>query len=180
MTSNYYGDGLNGVVVNLGGCWSNMGGCYCNWLLEQLSPEQDHLSVRAHWHFVSLFHFTPRLLVTGNLCGVFVLVACFLGCVFVVWFAFPGGIVDVFLNLASLDMTATVLSNAASGKTKAWISTSTMISDVLTKPMRADLLLKILHRNAYEIVASEVISTMEARSFTCLGPRDRNVTCTTG
>ena len=42
---------------------------------------------------------------------------CFgLMCVFVVWFAFPGGIVDVFLNLASLDMTATVLSNAASGK----------------------------------------------------------------
>ena len=33
-----------------------------------------------------------------------------------VWIAFPGGIVDVFLNLASLDMTATVLSNAASGK----------------------------------------------------------------
>ena len=91
---------------------ANMNGCYCYWLLEQLSPERDHLSVRAHWHKVSLSHFTPCLLVTGNVCGVFVLVACFLGCVFVVWMAFPGGIVDVFLNLASLDMTATVLSNA--------------------------------------------------------------------
>ena len=47
----------------------------------------------------------------------FLVVCCFgLGCVFVVWFAFPGDIVDIFLNLASLDMTATVLSNAASGK----------------------------------------------------------------
>ena len=86
--------------------------------MEKLSPEQDHLCVRAHWHKVSLFHFTPRLLVTGNVCGVFVLVACFLGCVFVVWISFPGGIVDVFLNLASLDMTATVLSNADRGKKK--------------------------------------------------------------
>ena len=77
--------------------------------MEQLSPAQEHLSVRAHWHNVSLFHFTLRLLLTGNGCGVFVLVVCCfgLGCVFVVWSAFPGGIVDVFLNLASLDMTAT-------------------------------------------------------------------------
>ena len=86
--------------------------------MEKLSPEQDHLCVRAHWRKVSLFHFTPRLLATGNVCGVFVLVACFLGCVFVVWISFPGGIVDVFLNLASLDMTATVLSNADRGKKK--------------------------------------------------------------
>ena len=102
------------------GYWSKSG-CYCYWLLEQLSPEQDHLSVRAHWHKVSLFHFTPRLLVTGNACGVFVLVACFLGCVFVVWIAFPGGIVDIFLNLASLDTSATALSNAASAMMKAFI-----------------------------------------------------------
>ena len=49
---------------------ANMSGCYCYWLLEQLSPEQDHLSVRAHWHKVSLFHFTPRFLVAG-MCAVF-------------------------------------------------------------------------------------------------------------
>ena len=33
-----------------------------------------------------------------------------------------------------------------------WISTSTMVSDVLTKSMRPDLLLKTLRRNTYEVV----------------------------
>ena len=38
------------------------------------------------------------------------------------------------------------------GDSLSWISTSTMISDVFTKSMRADLLLKTLHCNTYKIV----------------------------
>ena len=38
------------------------------------------------------------------------------------------------------------------GDALVWISTSTMISDVLTKSMRPDLLHKTLRRNTYEVV----------------------------
>ena len=71
---------------------------------------------------VSPFHFTPRLCTfLGFVCFVFGLGSCrwffvWGGLCCVVGLVFPGGTVDVFLNLVRLDMTATVLSNAATGK----------------------------------------------------------------
>ena len=63
------------------------------------------------------------------------------------------------------------------GDALCWISTSTitMVSDVLTKSMRADSLLKTLRQNTYSCETK-----VTSRIFSVLEPVAGNVTCRTG
>ena len=76
----------------------------------ELCPEQEHLRAMTLWQTVSPFHVT----------FVYLLPALFWGELFrfcVCLFVTAGSYVDAFLNRASMDMTATVSSNAASEST---------------------------------------------------------------